>query len=584
MVWYRNLKIAWKLFLGFSSIIIFMNIIGFAGYTSVKNIQSHLEDIFNVRLPSLEYIIAVDRDLQQLLVAERSMIFANAKSEVFHALVQEYEMNLQQAEERWQKYKALATTPEERALIAKYEQARKEWKALSRQGVDGRIVDTRDGRRLAIDLTLGTTKEKFDVMREYLEQLQAIDLEMVRQSREKAAATYRATMIILLSIIGTGISVAILLAWAISKTLTKPLGKMVEVVSKVAAGDLTSEIIVSTKDETGQLMQATTTMQSDLRQMVDDIRVASANIASAAGEVAQGNVDLSQRTQEQAAALQETASSLEEMTSIVWQNADNARQANQLAAEAREQAEKGGVVVGSAMAAMVALNTSSKQITDITGVIDDIAFQTNLLALNAAVEAARAGEQGRGFAVVASEVRKLAQRSAGAAKEIEALIADSVEKVEDGTRLVDASGQTLDEIVMAVKKVSDIVAEITAASQEQAAGIEQVNKAMTQMDEATQQNAALVEEMAAASEAMDVQAKDLHERMAFFTVDKQAHQRQTRVQRQPVGAFAKANVDSERFAWRDQTTSPTVSAANPNARPSIGATPADADDSEWIEF
>src|SRR6266446_1740457 len=260
-------------------------------------------------------------------------------------------------------------------------------------------------------------------------------------------------------------------------------------------------------------------MRQQLRQIVGEIRQASGNVSNAASEIVQGNTELSQRTQEQAAALEETASSMEEMYSTVKQNADNARQANQLAASARSQAEEGGEVARKAVAAMADISHSSKKIADITSVIDGIAFQTNLLALNAAVEAARAGEQGRGFAVVADEVRKLAQRSAEAAKEIKTLIGDSVEKVEGGTRLVDETGQALIEIVTAVKKVSDIVAEIAAASQEQSAGIEQVNKAVMQMDEMTQQNAALVEEAAAASESVDSQAQSLRQLMEFFQVD-----------------------------------------------------------------
>ena len=302
------------------------------------------------------------------------------------------------------------------------------------------------------------------------------------------------------------------------EAVVTPTREVQRVMAALSDGDLSETMDGEFAGEFAQLRDATNSSITNLLNMVNEIRTSADSIQSSSGEIAQGNADLSQRTEEQASSLEETASSMEEMTSTVKQNADNARQANQLASAARDQAEKGGSVVSNAVGAMSAINDSSKQIADIIGVIDEIAFQTNLLALNAAVEAARAGEQGRGFAVVAGEVRNLAQRSAGAAKEIKGLIKDSVEKVDEGSRLVDESGSTLEEIVNAVKKVSDIISEISAASDEQSTGIEEVNKAITSMDEMTQQNAALVEEAAAAGEAMNDQAKSMNELMDFFEV------------------------------------------------------------------
>ncbi len=294
------------------------------------------------------------------------------------------------------------------------------------------------------------------------------------------------------------------------------------VLGALADGNLTETISADYQGNFDQLKRDANATVAKLTEVISEIKKGAESVSSGAREIAQGNNTLSQRTEEQAANLEETASSMEQMTATVKQNADNARQANQLASGARKQAEKGGQVVGEAVSAMAEINTASKKIADIIGVIDEIAFQTNLLALNAAVEAARAGEQGRGFAVVASEVRNLAQRSASAAKQIKALIADSVNKVKQGSQLVDQSGQTLEEIVTSVKKVSDIVAEIASASAEQSSGIEQVNKAVMQMDEMTQQNAALVEQAAAASEAMDEQARGMKEQVEFFTLDEQA--------------------------------------------------------------
>ncbi len=311
---------------------------------------------------------------------------------------------------------------------------------------------------------------------------------------------------------------------ALMEAVVTPTREVQRVMGALSEGDLGQTMDGEFSGEFSQLRDATNSSITNLLNMVSEIRSSADSIQSSSGEIAQGNADLSQRTEEQASSLEETASSMEEMTSTVKQNADNARQANQLASAARDQAEKGGSVVSNAVTAMSAINDSSKQIADIIGVIDEIAFQTNLLALNAAVEAARAGEQGRGFAVVAGEVRNLAQRSAGAAKEIKGLIKDSVEKVEEGSRLVDESGSTLEEIVNAVKKVSDIISEISAASDEQSSGIEEVNKAITSMDEMTQQNAALVEEAAAAGEAMNDQAKSMNELMDFFQVGEQGEQ------------------------------------------------------------
>jgi methyl-accepting chemotaxis protein len=305
-------------------------------------------------------------------------------------------------------------------------------------------------------------------------------------------------------------------AFLIARSITRPLGRAVQVAETVASGDLTSRIEVDSRDETGQLLHALKNMNDSLAQVVGEVRAGTDTIATASGQIAAGNHDLSSRTEEQASSLEQTAASMEELTSTVKQNADNARQANQLAVSASEVAVKGGSVVSQVVDTMGSINASSRKIVDIIGVIDGIAFQTNILALNAAVEAARAGEQGRGFAVVASEVRNLAQRSAAAAKEIKTLIGDSVEKVEEGSKQVAEAGRTMDEIVDSVKRVTDIMGEITAASHEQTQGIEQINQAIAQMDQVTQQNAALVEEASAAAQSLQEQAGSLSQTVSIF--------------------------------------------------------------------
>jgi len=303
---------------------------------------------------------------------------------------------------------------------------------------------------------------------------------------------------------------------ALMETAERGLGDVVRVLKALARGDLTERIEADYQGLFGELKDSANATVEKLREVVGQISAAAAEVSRGAAEISQGNASLSGRTEEQASNLEETAAAMEEMTSTVKQNADNARQASQLAEGARSQAEHGGEVAGQAVAAMGAISEASRKIADIISVIDEIAFQTNLLALNASVEAARAGEQGRGFAVVAAEVRNLAGRSATAAKEIKELIADSVGKVEEGSRLVDESGRALEEIMGSVKKVTDVVAEIAAASREQSEGIDQINRAVTQIDEMTQQNAALVEEAASASEAMGAQARRLDELVAFF--------------------------------------------------------------------
>ncbi|MCB1984168.1 MAG: HAMP domain-containing protein [Burkholderiales bacterium] len=394
-----------------------------------------------------------------------------------------------------------------------------------RQQIDNILVITNTQLLNAEQLTFAADKY-FDEYTNAIDNIYAFNAVAIQSLVE--ALQFRITdmqqsVYLLFGLMVLALGFGVFLSILIVRSITKPMNKAIAIANAVAAGDLTTRIDARSNNETGKLLQALKQMNNNLIDLVGKVRLGTDSITNATEEITAGNLNLSQRTEKQSASLEQTASAMEELTSTVKQNADNAKQANQLAVGASDVAVKGGEVVGQVVQTMNEINESSKKIVDIISVIDSIAFQTNILALNAAVEAARAGEQGRGFAVVATEVRTLAQRSASAAKEIKELISNSVSKVDVGTQLVDEAGSTMDEIVKAVRRVTDIMGEITAASQEQSLGIEQVNQAISQMDTATQQNAALVEEAAATAELMQEQSQELVDAVTVFKLSMSSH-------------------------------------------------------------
>ena len=411
---------------------------------------------------------------------------------------------------------ALPTSEEEKQLMAQITEKRKAY--LSSR--DAIMKAKRDGKpeeaeRMFDAEFVPSSRTYVESMQAYLDfQSRSIDATGAKiQADARTARTGLATLAAIALLLGAG------MAWLLSRSITRPLAEALEVARAVAAGDLTRPVqACSGRDELASLMSALRDMQANLARLVSQVRSGVDSVGTASAEIARGNADLSSRTEQAASNLQQTASSMEQLTGTVKQSADSARQANQLAASAAQVAQRGGSVVSQVVSTMDEINTSSKKIADIIGVIDGIAFQTNILALNAAVEAARAGEQGRGFAVVASEVRSLAQRSAEAAKEIKGLIGTSVDKVETGSKLVADAGSTMNEIVASVQRVTDIIGEITAAASEQSDGIGQVNTAVTQLDQMTQQNAALVEESTAAAESLKDQAAKLAQVVGTFRV------------------------------------------------------------------
>jgi methyl-accepting chemotaxis protein len=463
--WFKHRTIGVKLALGFAVMIVFMAIIGLSGTWSLHHIEGNIREISEVRLPSLDYVLEVNRDLQQLLVAERSMIFANAKSDTFKGLVNEYDASLKRADEKWNKFKALDATDQEKALIQEYEKARKEWKAFSRKIVEGRIADTREGRREALDLSLGIAKQKFDEMQGHLDDLTKLNLKLTREASEDAAATYKKTLSTLMGILGLGLLAGILLAWSITRSITKPL-----------------------------------------RMVIEGLAEASDQVASGSGQVSSASQHLAEGASQQAASIEETSSSLEEMSSMTKQSADNAEKARSMMEEASQIVQKVDKHMGDMATAIGEITRSSEETGKIIKTIDEIAFQTNLLALNAAVEAARAGEAGAGFAVVADEVRNLAMRAAEAARNTSNLIENTIKAVHNGGELTQATQEAFTENMDIAGKVNELVAEIAAASAEQAQGIEQVNTAVADMDKVVQQVAANGEESASASEEMTAQA------------------------------------------------------------------------------
>jgi len=419
------------------------------------------------------------------------------------------------ADKEWATYTALPQGPGEHKLAEDFEAKRLELQKL----MDDGYANIRANDADKIVASAEAMQVAFNQLAAFGEALRKYQFDSAKSDYDNSQETFGDFRLISIAAILAGLAAAMFSWLSLRRSIGRPLEEALAQFDAIAAGDLRRELIVTSRDEMGQLLSGLAKMQASLVNTVRTVRSGSESIASATKQIAAGNIDLSSRTEEQASALQETASSMDELTGTVKQNAENARQASSLAASASDIANKGSTVVSQVVTTMGDINQSSTKIADIITIIEGIAFQTNILALNAAVEAARAGEQGRGFAVVAAEVRSLAQRSSAAAKEIKDLINTSVSRVQTGTTLVGDAGRTMSEIIGAVQRVTDIMGEIAAASEEQSSGIEQVARAVTQMDEVTQQNAALVEEAAAAAQSLEDQAGALKAAVSVFQLD-----------------------------------------------------------------
>ena len=506
----KNLKISVSLYLGFGAVILGLLFVALFGLYQVRASNQAMKSMYDDRVVALKQL-KIAADMLTSHVLDAAIKSANGLQENSKSM-QDLDSAMTQYKAQWKAYTETFLVEQEKLAVARIE-------ALQ-PSVNTEVEQLRkameSGDKAAVAAQIKPLYAAIDPVGEVLSGLTDIQLNESQALYEHSNASFLSTSYIFVAVMLLALSGGMFMAMRITRAITVPLGQAVELARKVAEGDLTLDIDGRGSNEMSQLLAALKDMQHSLVQLVATVRNSSDGVSIASAEIATGNHDLSARTESQASALEETSASMEELSSNVSQNADSARQANQLARTAASVAIRGGQVVSQVVDTMKGINESSRKIADIIGVIDGIAFQTNILALNAAVEAARAGEQGRGFAVVASEVRSLAGRSAEAAREIKSLIGASVERVEHGTSLVDQAGSTMTEVVGAIQRVADIMAEISSASSEQAAGVTQVGEAVTQMDQVTQQNAALVEQMAAAASSLKSQAQDLVQVVASF--------------------------------------------------------------------
>ena len=518
MNWLRELKLSTKLGLAFASVLALTVCVGVFSIVKLAEVNRTANELSSRWMPSMRVIQDIKSQIARVRTREFQYIISTEQADmdkydkvIANDLV---DLGKMQAE-----YVQLLATPEEKELYAAFVSM---WERYMAEDAKIRAAARANDDVAAKALIRGESNKLIVALRGQVDKLVALYGTGGTQAAQDGEHLYKSARTWIFSLLAASVALGALGAALITRWLMRRLGGEPDyaagIANRIAAGELSVEVRTAPGDDSS-LLYAMSSMRASLANIVGQVRVATDTIASASDQIVAGNLDLSARTEQQASSLEETAASMEELTSTVKQNSASARQANQLALTASGIAEKGGSVVGQVVQTMGSINASARKIVDIIGVIDGIAFQTNILALNAAVEAARAGEQGRGFAVVASEVRNLAQRSAAAAKEIKVLIGDSVNQVEAGSMLVSQAGATMEEVVVSVRRVTEIMSEITLAGQEQSAGIEQVNQAIAQMDSVTQQNAALVEEATAASQSMRVQAGGLDSLVSIFTLD-----------------------------------------------------------------
>ncbi|RUP23540.1 MAG: HAMP domain-containing protein [Curvibacter sp.] len=592
---YNNLRIGYRLAIAFATILLITLLVAGFGVQRITALQQAGEHVATIEL---EQQILVDDWASDIRInwARTEAQLRAVDSTYIERLKKDIEATSSGTVAKIKRLEELLQDDESKALMADIRQVREAYR--------NKRVELAKLQSMGEDINSMIDSQLHPMADGYLAKLDGLRKRMasqLAQGQERNGALAQTSRILLMAAAALAVVLGAFMAWAATRSITRPVQQAVDAATAIAHGDLSIQIPTGAGDETGQLLSALTDMQSRLAALVADVRRNADGVATASAEIAQGNHDLSARTEHQASALEQTAASMEELGSTVRQNADNARAANQLAVNASTVATQGGQVVAEVVDTMKGINESSRKIADIIGVIDGIAFQTNILALNAAVEAARAGEQGRGFAVVASEVRSLAQRSAEAAKEIKSLIGASVERVEQGSHLVDRAGVTMTEVVSAIRRVTDIVGEISAASSEQSSGVAQVGEAVTQMDQATQQNAALVEQSAAAAASLRNQASLLVDAVAVFKLNagqgraiEVSTPRATRSAVPPstpyLGKERRKQPDSDRRATADNAPPSASHHDAANSKPAAASQtaastkPANGSDDDWTSF
>jgi len=510
-----DLKIGVRLSLGFGLLIVMMlgmALVSGLRFGQVREVNQRLVEVDWLKVEAIHAV-----DVGTRANARRTMELVISTEAAQRAHIRErIEVNKRSISEALATLDRLIYRPEGRALLQDLKAARERYVASFSKV--SQLVDSGQ-RDEAVALLQRETLPALDALQAPVNGLNTLQKKIAEESAQEVLAASTQSRLLMALLAGLGLVTGLGLAWGLTRGITQPIGEAVQLAQRVAGGDLSAHIKVSRHDEAGQLLLALRDMSESLQQVVSQVRSRTDAMATATRQIAAGNLDLSSRTEEQASALEQTAASMEQLTAAVRQNDDSGQRAHQLADSAAGVAVQGGQVVAEVIRTMEAIDQSSNRIADIIGVVDGIAFQTNLLALNAAVEAARAGEQGRGFAVVASEVRQLAGRAAEAAREIRQLIDTSVGHVRTGSAQVERAGSTLDETVVSVRRVADLMREISLASREQSAGIDQVSQAVGQMDQVTQQNAALVEEAAAATQSLEQQALSLSSTVAFFKLN-----------------------------------------------------------------